>query len=200
MNMFRELILSIENALKSKGWIKKADTFYINKENNWGLINFQKSKKSSPTKILFTINLGVSSSVIREFNNEDISQKPSIEKCHWRKRIGLILGQKQDYWWELDNNTILTDLTSEISSVINEVALPEINKHLSDNNLEDLWLNGISDGLTDLQRLICLTILLKIHDSPNLTTVINELKSYSKGKPYEFIAKSHIKQLGFSYE
>ena len=107
------------------------------------------------------------------------------------------MSQKKDYWWELDEGTF-TIIGTEIINVVKQIAEPEILKNIEDDDLEALWLSGNADGLTDLQRLINLTTLLKFYRKDNINLVIDELKTYAQGKPYEFIARLHIKQLGFT--
>jgi hypothetical protein len=200
MDNYKKLLSDIEKHIKLKGWVRKANTFYFFDDNNWALLNFQKSKASSSSAVLFTINLGISSTLLRKFDEKDIEKKPTIDECHWKKRIGFLLPQKQDYWWKITDSVNLEKIISEIKELLNNFALPEVNKYLSDAALGSLWLSGISHGLTNFQRLINLTTILKIHNNENLLLIINELLTFCKGKPCEFNANFHIKQLGFDYE
>jgi hypothetical protein len=199
MNKYKELVLRIGRCLKAKGFFKKGDTFYLSRNNNWGLINFQKSIGNVPSETTFTINLGVSSTALRNFDGEDVRTKPSIEDSHWRKRIGFLLPSKQDFWWRIDGNTSLEKLQNEIIDLIITVAIPEVEQHISDEDLLRMWLMGQADGLTEFQRFIYLTTILKIYDERSLPIVVNELMAFVKGKPYESTAKVHIKELGFNY-
>ncbi len=159
-----------------------------------GIINFQKSKTSAED-ILFTINLGVSSSLIRKFQGEDLTQKPTIEDAHWRIRIGFLLLPKQDFWWKIDKNTITQHIASDVESILETKAIPEIEKHITDENLEEMWLNGISEGLTEFQRYIHLTTLLRLHKKENAGLIINDFLNFAKGKAFEASAKVHIKTI-----
>jgi len=196
MDYYKVLLLEVEEKLKSKGFTKKGNTFYLFENNNWALLNFQKSKNSSSTRVTFTINIGVLSTALRKIiDNTDIAVKPSIEDCQWKKRIGFLLPEKQDYWWEIDNDSSLKNLIAEITKTITTFAIPEIENHISDENLEKEWLRGIAEGATEFQRYVYLTTLLKLHKKENLALLVEELKSFSKGKPYEYAAQEHIKSL-----
>src|SRR5688572_513057 len=98
MDKYNELVKNIASAIKKEGFIKNGDSFYLNKENNWAIINFQKSVYSDNRVLKFTINLGTASTTLRKFGGEEIEIKPKIENCHWRRRIGFLMPQKDDYW------------------------------------------------------------------------------------------------------
>ena len=192
--MYKELIKKVSLNLKSIEFEQKGDTFYIKKANNWGLINFQISKSSTPLVTLFTINLGVSSSILRENEGIDLSKRPVVEECHWRKRIGFILDKQEDYWWKLESDTDLDKLSIEIITLINRFGIPEIFKHISDENLASEWLNGKGSGLTDLQIYVNLTTMLKLKGSDTLLDVIKHIRmNISKSCKNAF--EIHIKYL-----
>lgn len=91
MDGYKILISEISDLLKKIGFRKSGDAFYYSKENNIGLIEFQKSRSSIATSTSFTINLGVYSSALHIFDNRDLKSKPTMSDCHWRERIGFLL-------------------------------------------------------------------------------------------------------------
>lgn len=193
--MYKELIKKVSLYLKSIGFEQKADTFYINKANNWGLINFQKSRSSTSFVTLFTINLGISSSILREAAGINLSKKPAIEECHWNERIGFLLDQKEDFWWKIEADTNLDKLSAEIVMVLNKFAIAEIDKHIKDESLESEWLNGKGAGLTDLQIYVNLTTLLKLKGSDILPKVIETIRKDIDKKSCKNSFKIHLKEL-----
>jgi hypothetical protein len=197
MGKYKNLLGHIGNILQKEGFLKKGNTFYIKKNDNWGILDFQKSRSSTSFEVLFTINIGISLTILKKFNNENLKQKPEIEKSHWSERIGFLLPEKKDHWWKINNDTVLDQLTNELSELIVNIAIPEILNHITNESLEMEWLSGVSSGLTELQRYIYLTTLLKLNNNDTLPLHIEKLKFFSKGKPYEEIANEHIKALGF---
>ena len=195
MNKFNDLLFSISSVLKEKGFLKQGNTFYIRGNDNFGMLNFQKSRSSSIHEILFTINIGVSLTRLRKFNKENLDKKPAIESCHWKKRIGFLLPEKRDYWWRIDNNTSIKEMAGEIINVILNLATPEILDHLNEKRLEAEWLTGLSSGLTDLQRYIYLTTLLKLDNDEKLQYVITQFKSFLKGKAFEDVGNEHMQKI-----
>jgi hypothetical protein len=129
-----------------------------------------------------------------------LTKKPLINECHWKKRIGFILSEKQDHWWKLSNNINVKELTDEIQEIINSHAIPEITKHLSDTNLALLWLHGNSEGLTNFQRLVYLTVFLRKYNNNKLSLISDELLAFTKNKQNESAARHHFKQLDIFFD
>src|SRR5579862_3193905 len=117
MEKYKYLIEKIKDELKILGFTKKGSTYYTRESNNWGLINFQKSRHSSNDQILFTIDLGVCSEKIANFLSHLSVGKPGIESCHWKERIGFLMDQRKDYWWEINSDTDIEPVSNEILSV-----------------------------------------------------------------------------------
>ena len=188
--MYKELVKKIKVKLKPIGFLLKGDTFYIKKDNNWGLINFQKSRDSPK----FTINIGISSTILRE-NREGIStEKPFVEDCHWRKRIGFFLAVNKDYWWDLDSYTNIEFLYDEMIKIVEDIAIPVIDQHISDKSLESEWLQGKGAGLTEFQIYVNLTTLLKLTGSDILSKTIEDIRKTIKNSTKDSF-EYHLKEL-----
>lgn len=197
MDKYKLLIAGIAPFLRALGYNKSGESFFYNKEGNIGIINFQKSRSSISTSTLFTINLGVYLKALKIFDNFEIKSKPTISDCHWRKRIGYLMPDKQDYWWKIDTIS-LPILIAEIIDILKERAIPEIKKYIADENLEKYWIEGNAEGLTEQQMYLYLIALLKVHNRPNLLSKINELKEKSKGKPFYNNVKENLLKLGIT--
>lgn len=184
--------------LKGKRFSKKGNTFYIQKENNFGLIDFQKSVSSTNDNIKFTVNVGVASKVLLSagINGMTISGKPSIPDCHWGNRIGFLMPVRKDYWWNIGIETVTDQLVADITTQIDNYAIPGIEKHISDNDLITSWLNGDSEGISDFKRYIYLTTLLKYYQDERLPKVVEDMRSFFKGTRDESNIIEHIKELG----
>lgn len=177
MEKYKQLLIEVEVLLKKQGFTKKGSSFYILKDNNWGLIDFQKSRDNSIDSLKFTINIGISSTTLRSFFEENLKDKPSIIDCNWQKRVGFLLPINKDMWWQITNDTNLASLQNEINLIILSLVIPYINSKISDINLETNWQNGISEGLTDYQRCRNLLILMKYNKRNNIDSVIENLKN-----------------------
>lgn len=104
---------------------------------------------------------------------------------------------KKDYWWELDEGTNIGSLSDELISIIKTKILPALVANSNEYVLEKEWLNVNAYGLTTFEKFKYLTILLKVHNSSQLSEVTEQLRHESKGKAYEYQAEEHIKRLKF---
>lgn len=184
--------------MKERGFSRKKLTFYRDYKDTIGLINFQKSIRSKAECVIFTINIGIISRRLycffKSVDNQSIDL--SLDNCHLRERIGFLLTDRQDKWWAIDANTDLDFLFDKICNDIQTFALPEIQKFNDDEALRDLWLSARSPGLTDFQRLMNLTVLLKIlGPSERLAPVIDELQQRVEGQLSASTAELHLKKL-----
>lgn len=195
--VFDALIRSLAPALQEDGFRRKGRSFYLRRNGNWAVVEFQKSLKSSSEVVVFTINLGVALSTILRFDGVDAESPPPIGRCHWSTRIGFLLPRKEDTWWRIESESDPGRLRGEIGRALDEIALPRLDALLSDNALCEYRLEGGSDGLTEIQRLRSLSILLKQEArTEELRDVLNTMRDLSEGRPTEGFARGHIKRLG----
>lgn len=196
-DLYKELIKEIGSLLKEKGFSRKGTCFYLRQDNNWGLLDFQKSRKSTADETIFTVNLGICSGRLLGFFSPDLlAQKPSIEACHWRERVGFLLPERQDKWWVIGGAEPLNSLVDELEGCLVQAVIPAIERHLSDEQLCNEWLSGKSPGLTDIQRLMNLSVLLKVAGADHaLCGILKELEDKSAGKSTAFMVKQHRQNL-----
>lgn len=193
---FKELIKTLKPFFKSYNYLKKGNSFYCLKEGNCGLIAFQKSRMNNTSKVIFTINMGIYSQVLANFfTPEYIKLPPSIDECHWTKRIAEELSPLHEKWWSIDDQTSITELNDEVADYIRK-SITEIDGYISDRELQSLWLSGLSPGITNLHRLMNLSVLLKHSgDIVQLKSVTDELKKISEGTSLAYIAELHLSSL-----
>lgn len=147
---FERLLASLGESLKLIGFARKGYAFKVFSTDNCGIIEFQKSDKSSRDKIIFTINLGVVYGRLLEssFN----LAKAGIVDCQLRQRIGKLLPDRPDKWWEVTGSSDLGSLTSEIAELLLGKGTPFIQTYLDISAIVALWKSGQAPGLTALQR------------------------------------------------
>jgi Domain of unknown function (DUF4304) len=195
LHLFKNLVIFVAPALKPYGFSMNRQTFYCQSQNNWGLIDFQKSWHSGEETLPFTVNLGVASDRLLRFFSPDKIKRPSIWDCHWRIRLGYLMN-KEDVWWKVDEQTSVENLGKEIVNPLTNRAIQEINHYISDESLRDLWISGQSPSLTEFQRLMYLSVLLKeLGPEELLEPTLLELKQISEGKPSAVTAELHIEKL-----
>jgi len=194
---YQLLLSQVASILKNYNFKKNSSTFYYQNNNgNWGIINFQKSMKSTSGEILFTINVGVvSARLLNFFSVKPSKKRPNIWDCHWRIRLGQLIEGK-DKWWLIDFETSIEELGENITTYLLSLAIPGIEKYIEDNELRDLWLSGKSPSLTEFQRLLHLSVLLReIGPQELLEPTLYKLQQISVGKSTALTADIYINKL-----
>ncbi|RFS26229.1 DUF4304 domain-containing protein [Chitinophaga silvatica] len=191
---FKLLLSNVSQTLKEAGYKKKGNSFYSNQKNNWGIINFQKSKSSNEDTLKFTINYGVCSSVLRKVVDYNTSnEKLDVADCHWQARIGTLMPGAPDFWWTTSDKQLNQTVDEVITALKNNV-LPEINKRISDKDLIEVWMSDQYPGTTELNRFRYLITLLKEANDSRLIPFINNFITSLQGKPLEKMAIAHLKE------
>ncbi|PTS92527.1 hypothetical protein DBR11_26735, partial [Pedobacter sp. HMWF019] len=78
------------------------------------------------------------------------------------------------------------------------LAIYEIQKYISDEDLEKSWMEGISEGLTEQQMYLYLITFLKANNRPELQSKVEELKNFSEGKPFYRNVKENLEKIGIT--
>src|SRR5262245_38306929 len=175
---FRQMLNRIAHVLKTRGFQRQGNTFCWRKDNNLGLISFQRSCNSNRDLILFAVNLGVISELLFRFFNpsRDLS-KPELSCSQWQERLGFLLPARCDQWWEITDESSVERVTNELCDALIKVAIPEISRLITNEALRDLWVSGKSPGLTNLSRLVNLSVLLhEIGPAIALPDVLSEYR------------------------
>lgn len=199
MDIFKELVKALTPILKSIGFSKKGNSFYLEAGKNYGVVTFQKSRESTKDVIKFTINFGIYSDVLGQLQYDyNSSAKPEVEQRHWEARVGSFMPGSPDYWWNASTSD-LSGITSNVMETVQSIIMPEINKRLSDESLINSWMNDSYAGTTEIGRFKYLTTLLKAKgDFDTLNQVVETFMQQSKGKPNASRAIEHLKEIEYS--
>ena len=192
---YSRLLSQVGRYLKAEGFSRRGNSFLLETLDGWGFLVFQKSRKSTRTEILFAINLGVASRRLLEVF-KDAAGAVNLADAHWRVRVGSLLPEQRDVWWTIGPSTESQVLFAEIESVMSQ-SVAQVKGNLDDRVLRDLWLSGRSPGLTDLQRLMYLSVLLKtIGPARELPGVLVKLREADHGGLERMTIRQHLRRLG----
>ncbi|RZK01473.1 MAG: DUF4304 domain-containing protein [Flavobacterium sp.] len=178
----------------------KGNSFYLEAHKNFGVINFQKSRESTKEVVKFTINFGVYSDVLGQLQYDyNSSVKPEVEQCHWLARVGAFMKDSPDFWWEVKVSDDLNRVASNVIDIVQNIAMPEMNKRLNDDGLISCWMNEAFAGTTEIGRFKYVTTLLKAKgDFNTLNQIVETFMEKLKGKPNASIATEHLKEIEYS--
>lgn len=114
----------------------------------------------------------------------------SLEKPH-----SFFLPENDDDWWIIDSNVDIKSFSKELSCIISAYVVPAIKSHIESESLEKIWMSGISEGITEYQRYVYLTILLKLENKEIRPLIIDEFEEYGKQHHCSALVKEHIKEM-----
>ncbi|MBE7448008.1 MAG: DUF4304 domain-containing protein [Kofleriaceae bacterium] len=148
----------VQPFLKQSGFSKKHSTFMRMKPEVVHLVSVQKGRKSTAGEISIAVNLGVASvRLLRRSERDPLAT--TIEECQWRRRL---TGEsKEEPWWTLRDLRSAQTVSDEVAAALRVCGLPILDELSTDAALRDLWLSGQSPGLTDVQRLLNLSVILR---------------------------------------
>ncbi len=198
MGNYQELLKKVEKTLKLHGFKKKGTTFYFFQYGNWGLINFQTRGSERMGQVAFTINLGVSSTKLNEIEDIGGDELPSESECHWRERIGWLLPEKKDHWWDIESIKDIEAFAEEIVSLLTKKAIPEIMRYISDESLLESLISNTLRGLSEFQRWQYLVSLASIYRNGRLEEFAADYWEYATANRLQNSAKIHLKSLGIA--
>jgi len=114
---------------KENGFRTPAMNFYKDCGEFRKIVQIQKSQFNSITDLKFTINIGVFDKLVNEkMSINDKIKTPKPYDCALEKRIGRLLPDELDKWYEINFNSSLEKLQSEIESDLNNFLFPYLNK------------------------------------------------------------------------
>lgn len=154
---FKKKILDKLNIiLKSKRFKKNHDIFSFSNKDLTYYICVQSRGDSTADVLNTTINIEIASSKLTYLNDMSI---PGYLQRHFVKNIGDYTGHHGDKWWTIESEESAEYAEKEITDIIENKVLPEINQLKSTNDLAGLWKNQISPGLTQYQSKEYLSLL-----------------------------------------
>ena len=146
---FKNMVRSVATRLSVHGFSQRGLVLRKNAGSNVAVIEFQLSDKTSKECLIFTINLGV---ICGELSDRATSRKVSAMDAHLRQRFGFLLPEHGDKWWEITARTNVIALADELSTLLEQSALPYLEEYMDSKALMALWESGKSPGLTAVQR------------------------------------------------
>jgi Domain of unknown function (DUF4304) len=116
----------IAPSLKALGFKRTRATFHRSVDENWEVINLQRSQFSDRVHASFTVNLGVGVELLRVDDEAwPAGRRPVEYKCQFRSRIGELVDPPpaRDLWWDLDPETDAEFLGRQVVETIKKFAL-----------------------------------------------------------------------------
>lgn len=128
-DIFKQAVKVAHQLLKPLGYKKKGNNFYRLDGEIGCLLNFQRSIYNDSNYIRFTLNIALDAPKIRVFQfPKTNADYPCEAECVIRLRIGQLLPEKQDYWYEITPYTDEEKLYAELKIHIEQYIIPYFSK------------------------------------------------------------------------
>jgi hypothetical protein len=151
---------AVGSMLERHGFVLRGMLFRKTIGDTSVLVEFQKSDQSSRERQLFTINLAIVCGKLLPAGSSALP-KADVTDGHLTQRLGFLLPEKNDKWWELTDRTNTAALSKQMIDAMVGEALPYLDRFLTPDALIELWESGKSPGLTAVQRARFLSQLRK---------------------------------------
>ncbi len=144
----KKILASLNEALRGKGFRKKAATFWRERDGLIHLVNLQQSQASTLASVRVTVNLAV---VCRPILS---AWEPpfSVWSGQWKARIGSLMVPPSDKWWQIDSMADAERTATEIRAILDERALPELEAINTVEKLTEQLQAGTVRGVTAIER------------------------------------------------
>ena len=145
------VLAQLQSALAPRGYRAAGTLFQRQLAEVVHLIELQSTQEQDAAHIAVTINLGVFAPKLVDRDIRDYI-RPSIPQAHWRERIGILMPERRDKWWPIENVEQAAAAGAEIAVSVENYGLGPLAKIPDLAALRRIWETGASPGLSDYQR------------------------------------------------
>jgi len=138
------ILKGLQDSLERFGFKKRGSTFHREVGDVIHLVSLQASQSSSASTLRVTVNLAVAVPILG-------GQRDDVWSAQWRERIGTLLPEAQDRWWNVSSSQEAEAVAQEITKFLAQYGLPAQARVSSTADLLQLWESGKSPGLTAVQ-------------------------------------------------
>jgi hypothetical protein len=143
------IALGPQPLLKSLGFRKAGRHFFRTFADATCHINFQSSQWNTPDRSRFTVNVWTYLPAIALANGDVVIEDPAKRRFgHCGIRLGFLLPESSDRWWEISSSTDVPQTADEVRSAIEHYAIPYLQKAATLQGVAEL--SGHFPGHRDL--------------------------------------------------
>ncbi|HZM90009.1 MAG TPA: DUF4304 domain-containing protein [Blastocatellia bacterium] len=135
---------AVAGVLAPLGFRKSGSKFSRSLSDVVHLVSVQSSVSSTASLLRATVNLGIWIPALA-----DDGAKPDIWAAHWRERLGFLMPNATDRWWEARSDREAAAAALEIGHALRTFALPVLDSLATADAVAALWRSGRSPGLTE---------------------------------------------------
>jgi uncharacterized protein DUF4304 len=188
-----------EPFLKAQGYRKKARNFSRVHGDVIAVVAFQASRWNHPDSAQVTINL----QIVLPFFHEKFTGKPFPENPRSgapiiSARIGMLMPNKVDHWWEITPKTSVSDVAADITACLQQFGLPFLDRYQNLDKILTLLSEGDAARFAGCEPAIARSILLVYLQRPNeARTVLSERMASNQHPGFGRTLSLISRRLGF---
>lgn len=165
--------------LKSLGFRKSGPHFFRASADATCHISFQSSQWNSPDRSRFTVYLWTYLPAIAIANGEILIAEPAKQRFgHCGTRIGHLLPEPKDHWWQIVTQADVPQIADEVRSAIEKYAIPYLARAVTLRGVADL--SGYLPGIGSFPTRSKAGALRLLGQEQDAVAVENALKAQSK--------------------
>ena len=200
---FSQLVRSLAPHLKAAGLAQRRGWRFsaTSAEGNAAIAQFQKSRRSGPDQVSFTVDLGVYSKRLGDFYRgltygHGSSSRPDVYDAHLQRRIGHLLDPPADVWWTIKEPADVAKVSTELRPLLVDVAVPWVLSRISDEKLLELFVEDPGES-NEFVRLRHASVLLDaVGARDRARSVIRRLAEICSMHPdSQEVLNEHLKKL-----
>lgn len=154
----RRVLREMELSLRPVHFRRRRASFCREHPDILHLIGFQRSQNSTRDRLIFSINIGVFSKLLAEKVGGPESPSSTWD-CHWESRLGFLMPEETDRWWECSTDHDAEASAGEVIAAIADYALPLLEAIKSNDDMRRALESGQLSGLTITERKMYLDVL-----------------------------------------
>ena len=197
---FEELLtLRVSPWMRSRGFLRKGYRFARWTKGSAQVVAlYVWNERSTPVDAVFTIDIGIliGKHYWYQTGHTKPKKQPEVADCHWADNLGTFLPSGQPQYWHTHDRSEVPRLAGELLDALEAKGFPVLERLTNDKTMMELWKTGKSPGLTDMQRLVCVSyLLLASGRREGLRVTLEELRRSTRGLPSERTADEHISRI-----
>jgi hypothetical protein len=169
------IALGVQPLLKSSGFRKTGRHFFRTLADATCHINFQSSQWNASDRTRFTVNLWTYLPAIALANGDTVIEDPAKRRFgHCGIRLGFLLPESGDRWWEISSSAEVPQTADEVRSAIERYAIPYLQKAATLEGVAEL--SGHFPGKFDLPtpaKATALRLLGREQDAADVEHALN---------------------------
>ena len=195
MSQIAKLIDDIINSglkprMKSGGYRKSGRTFYRDAGTFTAVANVQASRSNSGAQGRFSINLGIYFPDVAEITNAlpFTGSFPKEYDCTVRQRLGVLMTEGDDYWWEVKTTSNVVRIADNINVAWRKYGEPWIDTM---SNLDAAHVELVKQNLHFVAAGISL-ILNRRDEAAELINLAKKRQPMAAGRIRDWAKKHHL--------